>query len=190
MPNESLTWIALPTSLRVGLYFGSFNPIHLGHLVIANHMLHEADLDEVWFVVTPSSPHKQGVELIPEQHRLQMARLAIADHPHLKAIDVEFSLPRPNYTADTMQHLREAHPEVVFSIIMGQDNLDVVPHMERPRVLGGGASTPHLPPSEPGSGSPSTVTHGLACPSQRGGPRGAPHRHQFDVHPGCNHGRP
>jgi len=112
-----------PTSLRVGLYFGSFNPIHLGHLVIANHMLHEADLDEVWFVVTPSSPHKQGVELIPEQHRLQMARLAIADHPHLKAIDVEFALPRPNYTAETMRHLREAQPEVVFSIIMGQDNL-------------------------------------------------------------------
>ena len=87
-----------PTSLRVGLYFGSFNPIHLGHLVIANHMLHEADLDEVWFVVTPSSPHKQGVELIPEQHRLQMARLAIADHPHLKAIDVEFALPSTQLT--------------------------------------------------------------------------------------------
>lgn len=109
---------------RVGLYFGSFNPIHLGHLVIANHMLNQADLDEVWFVVTPSSPHKQGVSMIPEGHRLQMARLALADHPHLKAIDVEFNLPRPNYTADTMHYLREAHPDVAFSIIMGQDNLE------------------------------------------------------------------
>ena len=113
-----------PHALRVGLYFGSFNPVHLGHLVIANHMLNQADLDEVWFVVTPSSPHKQGVSMIPEEHRLQMAHLALADHPHLKASDVEFNLPRPNYTADTMHHLREAHPEVTFSIIMGQDNLE------------------------------------------------------------------
>ena len=113
-----------PHALRVGLYFGSFNPVHLGHLVIANHMLNQADLDEVWFVVTPSSPHKQGVSMIPEEHRLQMAHLALADHPHLKASDVEFNLPRPNYTADTMHHLREAHPNVTFSIIMGQDNLE------------------------------------------------------------------
>ena len=113
-----------PHALRVGLYFGSFNPVHLGHLVIANHMLNQADLDEVWFVVTPSSPHKQGVSMIPEEHRLQMAHLALADHPHLKASDVEFNLPRPNYTADTMRHLRKAHPELTFSIIMGQDNLE------------------------------------------------------------------
>merc|ERR1712185_357696 len=109
---------------RVGLYFGSFNPIHLGHLVIANHMLNQADLDEVWFVVTPSSPQKQGISMIPEGHRLQMARLALADHPHLKAIDVEFNLSRPNYTADTMHYLRGAHPDLAFSIIMGQDNLE------------------------------------------------------------------
>lgn len=118
-PNQ-----ASSQALRVGLYFGSFNPIHLGHLVIANHMLNLADLDEVWFVVTPSSPHKQQASMIPEGHRLQMARLALADHPHLKAMDVEFNLPRPNYTADTMEYLREAHPSVVFSIIMGQDNLE------------------------------------------------------------------
>jgi len=109
---------------RVGLYFGSFNPIHLGHLVIANHMLNQAGLDEVWFVVTPSSPHKQGVSMIPEEHRLQMAHLALADHPHLKASAVEFDLPRPNYTSDTLAHLREAHPDLEFSVIMGQDNLE------------------------------------------------------------------
>ena len=73
------------TIRRVGLYFGSFNPVHLGHLVIANHMLFMADLDEVWLVVTPSSPHKQGVDMIPEAHRLQMVKLALADHPKLKA---------------------------------------------------------------------------------------------------------
>ena len=108
---------------RVGLYFGSFNPVHLGHLVIANHMLFMADLDEVWLVVTPSSPHKQGVDMIPEAHRLQMAKLALADHPKLKASSVEFDLPRPNYTSDTMEHLRAQNPDTTFSIIMGQDNL-------------------------------------------------------------------
>ncbi|MGB1479960.1 MAG: nicotinate (nicotinamide) nucleotide adenylyltransferase [Flavobacteriales bacterium] len=109
---------------RVGLYLGSFNPIHLGHLVIANHMLNQAGLDEVWFVVTPSSPHKQGVSMIPEEHRLQMAHLALVDHPHLKASAVEFDLPRPNYTSDTLAHLRATHPDLEFSIIMGQDNLE------------------------------------------------------------------
>ena len=87
-------------------------------------MLNQADLDEVWFVVTPSSPHKQRISMIPEGHRLQMARLALADHPHLKAIDVEFNLSRPNYTADTMHYLRGVHPDLAFSIIMGQDNLE------------------------------------------------------------------
>ena len=115
---------AKPSSKRVGLYFGSFNPVHLGHLVIANHMLQHADLDEVWLVVTPTSPHKQGIDLIPEKHRLQMVKLALADHPQLRASSVEFDLPRPNYTARTMEHLRVAHPSTAFSIIMGQDNLE------------------------------------------------------------------
>ena len=100
---------ASPSSKRVGLYFGSFNPVHLGHLVIANHMLQHAELDEVWLVVTPTSPHKQGVDLIPEKHRLQMVKLALADHPQLRASSVEFDLPRPNYTARTMEHLRASH---------------------------------------------------------------------------------
>ena len=115
---------ASPSPKRVGLYFGSFNPVHLGHLVIANHMLQHAELDEVWLVVTPTSPHKQRVDLIPEEHRLQMVKLALADHPKLRASSVEFDLPRPNYTARTMEHLRSAHPDTAFSIIMGQDNLE------------------------------------------------------------------
>ncbi|MDA0946353.1 MAG: nicotinate (nicotinamide) nucleotide adenylyltransferase [Bacteroidetes bacterium] len=108
---------------RVGLYFGSFNPVHLGHLVIANHMLQRAGLDEVWLVVTPTSPHKQSVDMLPEEDRLQMVRLALADHPRLMASDVEFGLPRPNFTADTMSHLRACFPNTTFSLIMGEDNV-------------------------------------------------------------------
>lgn len=108
---------------RVGLYFGSFNPVHLGHLVIANHMLQRAGLDEVWLVVTPTSPHKQSVDMLPEEDRLQMVRLALADHPRLLASDVEFGLPRPNFTADTMAHLRACYPTTTFSLIMGEDNV-------------------------------------------------------------------
>ena len=109
-----------------GLYFGSFNPIHMGHLVIANHMATCTDLDEVWLVVTPQSPHKSRNDLIAQDDRLQMVRLAIADHERLHASDVEFHLPQPNYTAATMRHLREKHPDLVFSIIIGEDNFDTL----------------------------------------------------------------
>jgi nicotinate-nucleotide adenylyltransferase len=111
---------------RVGLYFGSFNPIHMGHLVIANHMATCTDLDEVWLVVTPQSPHKSRGDLIAQDDRLQMVRLAIADHERLHASDVEFQLAQPNYTAATMRHLREKHPDDVFSIIIGEDNFDTL----------------------------------------------------------------
>ncbi|MAO46703.1 MAG: nicotinic acid mononucleotide adenylyltransferase [Crocinitomicaceae bacterium] len=109
---------------RVGLYFGSFNPIHLGHLVIANHMVNRGDLDEVWMVVTPTSPFKLDDELIPEQQRLQMVRLAVAENPSIFASDVEFHLPRPNFTSNTLRHLRSENPEMKFSVIIGEDNFD------------------------------------------------------------------
>ena len=112
------------TSGKVGLYFGSFNPIHLGHLVIANHMLNRADLDEVWMVVTPTSPFKLDDEMIPEQQRLQMVRLAVAENSSIYASDVEFHLPRPNYTANTLRILKEKHPEIEFSVIIGEDNFE------------------------------------------------------------------
>ena len=111
---------------RVGLYFGSFNPIHMGHLVIANHMATCTDLDEVWLVVTPQSPHKQRGDLIAQHDRLQMVRLAIADNERLHASDVEFHLPQPNFTAATMRHLREEWPDLVFSIIIGEDNFQTL----------------------------------------------------------------
>jgi nicotinate-nucleotide adenylyltransferase len=109
---------------KVGLYFGSFNPIHLGHLVIANHMVSRADLDQVWIVVTPTSPFKLSDEMIPEGHRLQMVKLAIADNPFIFSSDIEFRLERPSYTAHTLKHLRDKFPEVHFSVILGEDNYE------------------------------------------------------------------
>lgn len=109
---------------NIGLYFGTFNPVHLGHLVIANHMAHYTDLDEVWLVVTPHNPHKNPRELMGQAHRLQMVHLAVSENEKLKGSDVEFDLPQPNFTAATMRHLREAHPEATFSIIIGEDNFD------------------------------------------------------------------
>ena len=100
------------TSGKVGLYFGSFNPIHLGHLVIANHMVNRADLDEVWMVVTPKSPFKLYDEMIPEDQRLQMVRLAVAENSSIYASDVEFHLHRPNYTANTLRIPREKHTKI------------------------------------------------------------------------------
>lgn len=108
---------------RVGLYFGTFNPIHIGHLVIANFMAHHTDLDEVWIVVTPHNPLKERAELMPDEHRLQMVRLAILDNSRLFASDIEFDLPQPNYTINTLDHLRETHPDTEFVLIMGEDNL-------------------------------------------------------------------
>ncbi|MDE0918070.1 MAG: nicotinate (nicotinamide) nucleotide adenylyltransferase [Flavobacteriales bacterium] len=107
---------------KVGLYFGSFNPIHLGHLIIANHMLIRTDLDEIWVVVTPSSPFKLHTEMIAEQHRLQMVKLAVSENPSIFASDVEFNLDRPSYTVDTLRFLREKFPQNDFSVILGEDN--------------------------------------------------------------------
>ncbi len=109
---------------KVGLYFGSFNPIHLGHLVIANHMVNRAGLDEVWMVVTPTSPFKLDDEMICEEQRLQMVRLAVAENSSIYASDIEFHLPRPNYTSYTLRILSEKHPEIEFSIIIGEDNFN------------------------------------------------------------------
>tara|TARA_B100000768_G_scaffold181890_1_gene207176 strand:+ start:737 stop:1378 length:642 start_codon:yes stop_codon:yes gene_type:complete len=107
---------------KIGLYFGTFNPIHMGHLVIANHMATHTDLDEVWLVVTPLNPQKDSVELMAQEHRLQMVHLATAENELLQGSDVEFALPSPNYTAATMRFIRGEYPEVNFSIIIGEDN--------------------------------------------------------------------
>ncbi len=109
--------------MKVGLYFGTFNPIHVGHLIIANHLAEFSDLDEVWLVVTPHNPHKQKSTLLNDYHRLEMVRLATEDFPKLKPSNIEFSLPQPNYTVDTLVHLEEKYPKHEFSLIMGEDNL-------------------------------------------------------------------
>ncbi|GMN06561.1 nicotinate (nicotinamide) nucleotide adenylyltransferase [Croceitalea sp. MTPC5] len=109
---------------KVGLYFGTFNPIHIGHLAIANHMVEFSDLDEVWFVITPQSPFKQKKSLLDNHHRYQMVLEATTDCPKLKPSKIEFDLPQPNYTINTLIHLEEKYPEGYnFSLIMGEDNL-------------------------------------------------------------------
>ncbi|MCR4829545.1 MAG: nicotinate-nucleotide adenylyltransferase [Bacteroidales bacterium] len=108
---------------HVGLFFGSFNPIHVGHLIIANTMLELTDMKEVWFVVSPQNPLKEQRALLADHHRLQMVRIAIDDNYAFSACDVEFSLPKPSYTAVTLAALAEKHPDKRFSLIMGGDNL-------------------------------------------------------------------
>lgn len=108
---------------NIGLFFGSFNPIHTGHLIIAEYMATRTDLDQVWFVVSPHNPLKQRATLANDYDRLHMVQLAIEDNPRLKASNIEFSLPKPSYTVDTMVYLHEKYPQHRFSLIMGADNL-------------------------------------------------------------------
>ena len=109
---------------RTGLFFGTFNPMHIGHLVIANHMAEFSDLEEVWFVVTPKSPFKAKDSLLEDHHRYQMVYEAVKDYPRLGVTDIEFKLPQPNYTVTTLTALQERYgTEREFALIMGEDNL-------------------------------------------------------------------
>tara|TARA_R110001599_G_scaffold89516_4_gene236882 strand:+ start:1347 stop:1922 length:576 start_codon:yes stop_codon:yes gene_type:complete len=109
--------------LRIGLFFGSFNPIHIGHLVIADVMADQTDLGQVWFVVSPQNPFKSSKTLLHEFDRLKMVELAVADNFKFRASDVEFHMPKPSYTADTLAYLTDKHPEHEFVLIIGEDNL-------------------------------------------------------------------
>jgi len=109
--------------MKVGLYFGTFNPIHIGHLIIANHMVENSDLDEIWMVVTPHNPFKKKSSLLDNHERFEMIYRATSNYTKIKPSDIEFNLPQPNYTVHTLAHVSEKHPNKEFSLIMGEDNL-------------------------------------------------------------------
>lgn len=110
-------------SNHIGLFFGSFNPVHVGHMIIANFMVEHSGLDEIWMVVTPHNPHKSKKSLANDYDRLHLVNVAIGENKHLKASDIEFKLPKPSYTIDTLTYLKEKFPTKEFSLIMGGDNL-------------------------------------------------------------------
>lgn len=110
--------------MKVGLYFGSFNPIHNGHLIVARHVLQNTDVDAAWFVVSPQNPFKQNGSLLNEYHRLHLVKTAIEGEAKMMAVDIEFRLPRPSYTIETLAYLDEKYPEHEFCIIMGSDSLE------------------------------------------------------------------
>jgi nicotinate-nucleotide adenylyltransferase len=110
--------------LKIGLLFGSFNPIHVGHLALANYFAEFTDLDQLWFVVTPHNPLKPKSTLLNDYKRLELVQLATEDFPKFKASKIEFDLPQPNYTIHTLAHLKEKYPDHSFVLIMGEDNLD------------------------------------------------------------------
>lgn len=108
---------------QIALFFGSFNPIHIGHLIIGNHIANEPEIDECWYVVSPQNPFKEKKSLLKDYHRLQLVREAIENNILLKASDIEFNLPQPSYTVDTLIHLTEKYPNYHFTLIMGEDNI-------------------------------------------------------------------
>ncbi len=108
--------------MNIGLYFGSFNPVHVGHLIIANHILNETEIEKVWFIVSPHNPLKKESSLLNEYHRLHLVRLATEEDNRIKASDIEFNLPKPSYTVNTLAYLSEKFPEHSFRIIMGSDS--------------------------------------------------------------------
>lgn len=120
---------------KVGLYFGTFNPIHIGHLAIANYLVENSDLKEIWMVVTPHNPHKKKSSLLDDYQRLHMVHLATDDYDKIKPSNIEFNLPQPNYTVNTLAHLKEKYPETDFTLIMGEDNLKSLPRWKNYKVL-------------------------------------------------------
>ncbi|WKK66076.1 nicotinate (nicotinamide) nucleotide adenylyltransferase [Lutimonas zeaxanthinifaciens] len=110
--------------MKIGLFFGSFNPVHVGHLIIANHIVENSDLDEVWMVVTPHNPLKKKQSLLDDHHRYQLVLEATEDYPKIKPSNIEFGLPQPNYTINTLIYLGEKYPKHHFNLIMGRDNLN------------------------------------------------------------------
>ena len=111
--------------MKIGLFFGSFNPVHIGHLIIANHLVEHTELEKVWMVLSPQNPFKRKNSLASNYDRLHLLRLAIGDHPKIKASKIEFDLPVPSYTIDTLTYLKEINPENIYSLIMGGETLRI-----------------------------------------------------------------
>lgn len=114
-------------TMKIGLYFGSFNPIHTGHLIIASFMAYHTDLDKVWLVVSPHNPLKASSSLLNEHHRFHLAEMAVQDEPRLRVSNIEFSLPRPSFTIDTLTYMTEKFPTQQFVVIMGSDSFQNIP---------------------------------------------------------------
>lgn len=112
--------------MNIGLFFGSFNPVHIGHLIIANFVVNNTKADEVWLVVSPQNPFKKKNDLLDEKIRLHLVNIAISDNPKLKVSDIEFDLPRPSYTDNTLTNLRQKYPDHTFFVIMGSDSLQTI----------------------------------------------------------------
>jgi nicotinate-nucleotide adenylyltransferase len=121
--------------MEIGLYFGSFNPIHHGHLIIANHVYQHTGLQQIWFVVTPQNPFKQNHQLLNEYQRLHLVQVAIEGEDHLRASDIEFKLPKPSYTIDTLTYLREKYPQHQFSLILGGDSFQNLPKWKNGDII-------------------------------------------------------
>jgi nicotinate-nucleotide adenylyltransferase len=121
--------------MKIALYFGSFNPIHSGHLIIASHVANYADYAQVWFIVSPQNPFKAETSLLNEYDRLHLVRLAVEDDPRLKVSDIEFKLPRPSYTIDTLAYLTEKYPQHEFAILMGSDGFQNLPKWKNADIL-------------------------------------------------------
>ncbi|WP_321347154.1 nicotinate (nicotinamide) nucleotide adenylyltransferase [uncultured Draconibacterium sp.] len=125
--NNLVTDILAPKTnlqLKVGLYFGSYNPIHIGHLAIANYMVEYTDIDQLWFVVSPQNPLKKKNNLLDDYQRLELVHRAVDGDDRFRASNIEFSLPKPSYTVDTLAYLKDQHPNYHFKILMGSDNLE------------------------------------------------------------------
>ncbi|GAB2761656.1 nicotinate (nicotinamide) nucleotide adenylyltransferase [Salinimicrobium soli] len=120
---------------KIGLFFGTFNPVHIGHLILANHLQQYGELDEVWLVVTPHNPFKKKSSLLNNHHRYDMVWQLCEDYPNLRPSDIEFNLPQPNYTSHTLVQLEEKYPDYKFSLIMGEDNLKSFPKWKNFEVI-------------------------------------------------------